>query len=96
MAREKACGRRSAEPSPVQQPLPVWIDGGERSIEHAARYASALMTLDMTPSAARLLRSRIDEAPPARGGLWSNYLAGFADPHSERKLRPSDPASDGV
>jgi alkanesulfonate monooxygenase SsuD/methylene tetrahydromethanopterin reductase-like flavin-dependent oxidoreductase (luciferase family) len=80
------------EPRPVQQPLPVWIGGGERSIERAARYASALMTLDMTPSAARSLRSRIDESAARQGRTVAlammNYLAVFDDRHSERKLRP--------
>lgn len=50
------------EPVPVQQPLPLWIGGGERSIERAARYASALMPLDMTPRAAEALRSKLDQA----------------------------------
>jgi alkanesulfonate monooxygenase SsuD/methylene tetrahydromethanopterin reductase-like flavin-dependent oxidoreductase (luciferase family) len=55
------------DPKPVQQPLPIWIGGGEKSIGRAARHASCLMPLDMSPTAARRLRSLLDQAAGVHG-----------------------------
>ncbi len=67
------------DPRPVQQPLPIWIGGGEKSIERAARHASALMPLDMTPEIARALRTRLDKAAARHrrtvGLAMMSYLA---------------------
>src|SRR5207249_5879398 len=77
---------------PLQRPLPVWIGGGERSIERTARWASALMPLDMTPAEARELRGRLDEAAERHGrrvGLaMMNYLAVSDDPAWLKRIRP--------
>jgi len=39
------CTNLELNPKPVQQPFPMWIGGGEKSIERAARYATALYPL---------------------------------------------------
>ncbi len=56
------------DPRPVQTSLPLWIGGGELSIERTARWASALMPLNMTPSYIRSeLRPKLDEAGERHG-----------------------------
>jgi alkanesulfonate monooxygenase SsuD/methylene tetrahydromethanopterin reductase-like flavin-dependent oxidoreductase (luciferase family) len=40
-------------PRPVQQPMPMWIGGGEKSIERAAKWATALYPLFPTPAEVR-------------------------------------------
>lgn len=37
------------DPLPIQHPFPMWIGGGEKSIDRAARYAEALYPLYPTP-----------------------------------------------
>jgi alkanesulfonate monooxygenase SsuD/methylene tetrahydromethanopterin reductase-like flavin-dependent oxidoreductase (luciferase family) len=81
------------DPRPVQQPLPIWIGGGEKSIERAARHASALMPLDMTPETARALHSRLDEAAARHSRMVTlammNYLVVSDDVGwLEREIRP--------
>jgi alkanesulfonate monooxygenase SsuD/methylene tetrahydromethanopterin reductase-like flavin-dependent oxidoreductase (luciferase family) len=80
------------DPRPVQQPLPLWIGGGERSIERTARSASALMPLDMTPEEVRALRARLDDAAERHGrriGLaMMNYLAVSDEPGFLERVRP--------
>jgi alkanesulfonate monooxygenase SsuD/methylene tetrahydromethanopterin reductase-like flavin-dependent oxidoreductase (luciferase family) len=83
----------SLDPRPVQQPLPIWIGGGEKSIERAARHASALMPLDMTPETARALRTRLDDAAARHQRTVAltmmNYLAVSDDaPRLAREIRP--------
>jgi alkanesulfonate monooxygenase SsuD/methylene tetrahydromethanopterin reductase-like flavin-dependent oxidoreductase (luciferase family) len=80
------------DPRPVQQPLPLWIGGGERSIERTARWASALMPLDMTPAGVRELRGRLDEAGERHGRrvelAMMNYLAVSDDERWLERARP--------
>lgn len=57
----------SLDPTPAQQPLPLWIGGGERSIERAARWGDALFPLDMTPAAAGDLAARVHDAGAQHG-----------------------------
>lgn len=67
------------EPRPLQQPLPLWIGGGERSIQRAARWAEALFPLDMQPDEARVLRTKLDDAAAQQGRemklAMMNYVA---------------------
>jgi alkanesulfonate monooxygenase SsuD/methylene tetrahydromethanopterin reductase-like flavin-dependent oxidoreductase (luciferase family) len=57
------CTGLRLDPLPRQQPLPLWIGGGLASVERTARWASALMPLDLNPDEVRTeYRPRLDEA----------------------------------
>jgi alkanesulfonate monooxygenase SsuD/methylene tetrahydromethanopterin reductase-like flavin-dependent oxidoreductase (luciferase family) len=47
------CANLELNPKPVQQPFPMWIGGGEKSVERAARFATALYPLYPTPDEIR-------------------------------------------
>jgi len=47
------CTGLELNPRPIQQPFPMWIGGGEKSIDRAARYAQALYPLYPTPQETR-------------------------------------------
>jgi alkanesulfonate monooxygenase SsuD/methylene tetrahydromethanopterin reductase-like flavin-dependent oxidoreductase (luciferase family) len=67
------------DPRPADMP-PIWIGGGEKSIERTARWADTLMPLDMTPEQVRELRAKLDDAAARHdrdrlGLAMMNYLA---------------------
>ncbi|HZP95755.1 MAG TPA: LLM class flavin-dependent oxidoreductase [Candidatus Limnocylindria bacterium] len=43
------CSGLELDPKPVQQPYPMWIGGGDKSLDRAARWAQALYPLVPTP-----------------------------------------------
>lgn len=57
------------DPRPAQDPMPMWIGGGDLSIPRAAKYAEAFYPLAPTPDQVRELAPRLAEASEGRSPL---------------------------
>ena len=81
------------DPKPVQQPQPLWVGGGDRSIERTARFASALMPLFMSPKSVHELRAKLQEAAERHGrhvelALMTCAVVSDDENYLEREARP--------
>ena len=84
----------SLEPLPIQQPFPLWVGGGEKSIERTARWASTLCPINPSPEEVRRdYRPAMDEAGARYGKRLElacfNYIVVVDDPDRiETYFRP--------
>jgi alkanesulfonate monooxygenase SsuD/methylene tetrahydromethanopterin reductase-like flavin-dependent oxidoreductase (luciferase family) len=81
------------DPRPLQQPLPVWVGGSERSLERAARFGSAWMPVFKSPASLRDLRTKLDKAAARHGrrvelAVMTCAVVSDDDGYLEREARP--------
>jgi alkanesulfonate monooxygenase SsuD/methylene tetrahydromethanopterin reductase-like flavin-dependent oxidoreductase (luciferase family) len=88
------CTGLALAPRPRQAPLPLWIGGGEVSIDRTARFATGIMPLDLDPGEARAFRSKLDAACERHGRPATLAVMSYAavddhgpSPEVQAKLR---------
>jgi alkanesulfonate monooxygenase SsuD/methylene tetrahydromethanopterin reductase-like flavin-dependent oxidoreductase (luciferase family) len=78
------------DPQPVQPVLPIWVGGGDPSVERAARGASALMPSPTSPEDIRRLRSHLDEAGSRHGRHIQLALTTYVAISTKTKLTAAE------